>query len=127
MGMTLNSKGNLERDLKRARLLAKMLDTQFRVGRVRFGLEGLLGLIPVAGDTVGAVLGLYPIYVARRHGLGNRVQAKMALNLAVEWAGGLTPVLGDLFDVAFKANVRNVKLLEDAAGRNSEEVQADPR
>ena len=92
-----------------------MLDTQFRVGRLRFGVEGLLGMIPVAGDTVGAVLGLYPIYVARRHRLGKKVQAKMALNLAVEWVGGLTPVVGDLFDVAFKANVRNVKLLEEAA------------
>jgi len=40
----------------------------------------------------------------------------LALNLAVEWVGGLAPVVGDLFDVAFKANVRNVKLLEEAAG-----------
>ena len=113
--MESKSKADLNRDLKRARALAKLLDTQFRVGRLRFGVEGLLGMIPVAGDTVGAVLGLYPIYVARRHRLGKKVQAKMALNLAVEWVGGLTPVVGDLFDVAFKANVRNVKLLEEAA------------
>ena len=116
MHMTLKTKGNLDRDLKRARVLAKLLDTQFRFGKVRFGVEGLLGLIPVAGDTVGVVLGLYPLYVAQRYGLGKKVQARMALNLAVEWVGGLTPVVGDLFDVAFKANVRNVKLLEEAAG-----------
>ena len=84
---------------------------------MRFGVEGLLGLIPVAGDTVGAVLGLVSsFYVVRRHGLGRSEQAKMALNLAVEWVGGLTPLVGDLFDVAFKANVRNVKLLEEAIG-----------
>ena len=74
----------------------KLLDAQFRVGRVRFGLEGLSGLDCRYGDTVGALLGLYPLYVARRHKLGNAVQAKMAVNLAVEWAGGLTPVIGDL-------------------------------
>jgi len=106
---------DLQKDLRRARRLAKLLDTQFRVGGVRFGLEGILGLLPVAGDAAGAVLGLYPLYIARRHKLGNDVQARMALNLAIEFAGGAVPLLGDLFDVAFKANIRNVKLLEAAA------------
>src|SRR5690348_15931767 len=114
--MKSKNTGHLDRDLKRARVLAKLLDTQFRVAGVRFGVEGLLGLLPVAGDTVGVVLGLYPLYLAQRHGLGKKVQARMALNLAVEWVGGLTPVVGDMFDVAFKANVRNVKLFEEAVG-----------
>jgi hypothetical protein len=118
----------LDRDLRRARTLAKLLDTQFKVAGVRLGLEGLLGLLPVAGDTVGAVLGLYPLYVAQRHRLGKRVQAKMALNLAVEWVGGLAPVVGDLFDVAFKANVRNVKILEAAAqGRSDSTLESRNR
>ncbi|HEY8750270.1 MAG TPA: DUF4112 domain-containing protein [Tepidisphaeraceae bacterium] len=117
------SKPDLQKDLNRARQLAKLLDTQFHVGGIRFGLEGLLGLIPVAGDTMGAVLGLYPLYVARRHRLGNKVQAQMALNLAVEWAGGVVPVVGDLFDIAFKANVRNVKLLEAAANKAGGEIR----
>src|SRR5258706_3651162 len=110
---------DLQKDLRRARRLARLLDTQFRFGGVRFGLEGLLGLVPFAGDAAGAVLGLYPLYVARRHTLGNDVQARMALNLAIEFAGGIVPVIGDLFDVAFKANIRNVKLLEAAARRSS--------
>jgi hypothetical protein len=108
-------KADLQTDLRRARTLAKLLDTQFKVGGVRFGLEAVLGLVPVAGDTVGALAGLYPIWIANRHKLGKGVQAKMAANLAIEWTGGLIPGLGDFFDVAFKANIRNVKLLERAA------------
>jgi uncharacterized protein DUF4112 len=104
----------LEADLHRARVLAKLLDSQFKVAGVRFGLEGLLGVIPVAGDAIGAALGLYPVWLARKHRLGKGVTAKMAANLAVELAGGAIPWVGDLFDVAFKANLRNLKLLEKA-------------
>lgn len=110
------TKTDLETDLRRARTLARLLDTQFKLGGVRFGLEAVLGLVPVAGDTVGALAGLYPIWIANRHKLGKGVQAKMAANLAIEFGGGLLPWVGDFFDVAFKANIRNVKLLEQAAG-----------
>lgn len=105
----------LQKDLKRARIVADLLDTKFKIGGVRFGLEGILGLVPVAGDAIGVLAGLYPLYVANRHHLGKRVQAKMAANLLIEFAGGTLPWVGDLFDVAFKANIRNVRLLEKAA------------
>lgn len=113
------TKTDLETDLRRARTLARLLDTQFKLGGVRFGLEAVLGLVPVAGDTVGALAGLYPIWIANRHKLGKGVQAKMAANLAIEFGGGLLPWVGDFFDVAFKANIRNVKLLERAASAAS--------
>ncbi|HEY2587868.1 MAG TPA: DUF4112 domain-containing protein [Tepidisphaeraceae bacterium] len=109
------TKTDLETDLRRARTLAKLLDTQFKVGGVRFGLEAVIGLVPVAGDTIGALAGLYPLWIANRHKLGKGVQARMAANLAIEFGGGLLPWVGDFFDVAFKANIRNVKLLEKAA------------
>jgi hypothetical protein len=102
----------LDTDLRRARQIAKLLDAQFEVAGVKFGLEAFLGLVPVVGDTVGVLAGLYPLWVANRHKLGKAVQAKMAANLAVEWSGGLIPWVGDFFDVAYKANLRNVKLLE---------------
>lgn len=108
---------SLDIDLKRAKQIAKLLDAQFEVAGVKFGLEAFLGLVPVVGDTVGALAGLYPIWVANRHKLGKAVQAKMAANLAVEWGGGLIPWVGDFFDVAFKANLRNVKLLEEEIER----------
>src|SRR5262245_37726493 len=72
---------DLETDLARARWLANWLDAKFQIAGVRFGLEGIVGLIPVVGDTLGVVAGLYPIYVARRHHLGRRVRMQMALNL----------------------------------------------
>ena len=107
----------LEADLLRARKIADLLDTKFEVAGVRFGLEAVLGLVPVVGDTIGALAGTYPIWIANRHKLGKGVQAKMAANLAVEWAGGLLPWVGDFFDVAYKANIRNYKLLEKAAAQ----------
>src|SRR4051812_46588817 len=106
---------DLEADLRRARWLADWLDTKFEFGGVRFGLDGIVGLIPVVGDTLGALTGVYPIWVAKRHRLGKAVQTRMALNLLAEWAVGAVPFVGDAFDVAFKANVRNVRLLERAA------------
>jgi hypothetical protein len=107
----------LDTDLRRARQIATLLDAQFEVAGVKFGLEAFLGLVPLVGDTVGALAGLYPLWVANRHKLGKAVQAKMAENLAVEWGGGLIPWVGDFFDVAYKANLRNVKLLEAEAAK----------
>lgn len=115
---------NLQTDLQRARTIAKLLDAQFEVAGVKFGLEAFLGLVPVVGDTVGALAGLYPLWVANRHKLGRAVQAKMAANLAIEWGGGLLPWVGDFFDVAYKANLRNVKLLEAEIAKR--QGQSDP-
>ena len=105
----------LEQELKAARALANWMDTRFSFLGYRFGFETILGLLPGIGDTLGALIGLYPLFVALRHKLGWRVQVRMGLNLLIEWLIGLVPVLGDLFDTVFKANVRNVAILEAAA------------
>jgi len=107
---------DLEADLQRVRWLANWLDAKFEVAGVRFGLEGIVGLIPVVGDLLGALVGLYPIYVARRHRLGRLLQARMAWNLFIEWLIGCVPFVGDAFDIAFKANLRNLRLLEKKCG-----------
>lgn len=108
---------DLDTDLARARWLATWLDTKFSFMGFRFGLEGLLGLIPFVGDLLGALAGMFPFYVASRHRLGKAVQARMGLNLLIEFLVGLIPWVGDAFDVGFKANVRNVRLLEKAAAK----------
>lgn len=113
----------LDTNLRRARQIAKLLDAQFEVAGVKFGLEAFLGLVPVVGDTVGVLAGLYPLWVAHRHQLGKGVQARMAANLAVEWTGGLIPWVGDFFDVAYKANLRNVKLLEAEIAKRREQLR----
>ena len=92
-----------------------MLDAQFEILGRKVGWDAIVGLVPVVGDIAMAVVGAYPIYVARKHNLGKTLQARMAANLLIDWAVGEIPVLGDLFDVAFKANLKNADLLERAA------------
>ncbi|MEM0984120.1 MAG: DUF4112 domain-containing protein [Planctomycetota bacterium] len=101
--------------IARARRLASVLDTQFTIPGtpIRFGLDPILGLLPVAGDTITAIMGLYPIFEARRLGVRWPVILKMLLNLGLDWLVGLIPLVDLIFDVAFKANVRNLKLLEE--------------
>ena len=108
---------DLSVDLERARKLATLLDSQFSVAGVQFGLDAIVGLVPIVGDTLTALAALYPIWVARRHNLGKTVQARMALNVLADWAAGSIPVIGDIIDVTYKANLKNLKLLERAAER----------
>jgi len=106
---------DLQADLRRARWLANWLDARFSILGIRFGLEGIVGLLPVVGDTLGMLAGMYPIYLAHKHRLGRGVQLLMALNLLIEWLLGITPLVGDLADIWYKANLRNLRLLEVAA------------
>lgn len=108
---------DLATDLDRVRRLANWMDARFSIAGVRFGLDGLIGLIPGVGDTISALVSLYPLAVARRHGLGKWVQGKILGNIAVDWLVGLVPLLGDVFDVGYKANLRNLRALERAAER----------
>jgi hypothetical protein len=105
----------LEADLARARWLANLLDAQFNFMGVQFGLDAIVGLIPIAGDVVTSVAGLYPVHLAKKHNLGKTVQMRMAFNVLMDFAAGAVPVIGDLVDVAYKANLKNLKLLEKAA------------
>ena len=109
--------GDLETDVRRAGILANWLDARFSILGIRFGFDAIVGLVPVVGDTLTAVASLYPLLVAERHKLGRGVQARMALNVLIDWAVGLVPAAGDVLDVAYKANLKNLKLLEQAAAK----------
>lgn len=91
-----------------------MLDTAFQIPgtRIRIGLDAILGLIPGAGDVLSAALGSYIVMAAVRAGAPMPVIARMLGNVALDTAVGSIPVLGDLFDIAFKSNKRNAELLE---------------
>lgn len=101
------------RHLRRYSVIAKLLDAQFRVPltRWRFGLDGLLGLVPGAGDIATAVVGAYGLVVAYKLGAPASIHARMVVNLLVDAGVGTIPIAGDLFDFAFKANIRNERLL----------------
>jgi hypothetical protein len=101
------------RHLQRYSVIAKLLDAQFRVPltRWRFGLDGVLGLLPGAGDIATALVGAYGLVVAYQLGAPPSIHVRMALNLLIDAGVGSIPIAGDLFDFAFKANIRNQRLL----------------
>ena len=94
--------------------LAWLLDNSIPLPglKYRVGIDAILGLIPGLGDVIGVVLSSYIVREAARVGAPPSVLARMAFNVAVEGIVGLVPFVGDLFDAAWKANQRNVALLE---------------
>ena len=102
------------RRLRRYSMIARLLDAQFRVPltRWRFGLDGLLGLVPGAGDIATAIVGAYGLVVAYKLGAPASLHARMVVNLLLDAGIGTIPIAGDLFDFAFKANIRNERLLQ---------------
>lgn len=103
-----------ERHLQRARRLAHLLDRAVTVPgtRIGIGLDGLIGLVPGIGDAAGGVFSLYVLYLGYRAGAPASVLVRMAANVGIDVVVGAVPLLGDLFDLGFKANERNVALLD---------------
>ena len=102
-----------EATIRRLERLAHWLDDRYRLPGtgIRVGLDGLIGLIPGIGDAASGVLSAYIIYEARRLGVPNSVLAGMLGNFAVDFVVGAVPVFGDIFDIGWKANRRNVRML----------------
>lgn len=102
--------------LRRIEKLAHLFDAQFSVPgtQIRFGWDGIIGLVPGIGDTLTVLPQLYLLFESWRLKLGTTVILKMLLNILIDWLIGMIPVLGDLFDVAFKSNLRNAKLVAEA-------------
>jgi hypothetical protein len=99
---------------ERLRKLAWLLDSSIPIPGtgLTIGLDALIGLVPVLGDLIGVLLSSYIVSEAARLGAGKSILARMAFNVAVEGLVGMVPFAGDIFDAAFKANQRNVRLLE---------------
>jgi hypothetical protein len=118
-----------ESRLRRLDKLAQILDTAFPIPGTRFrvGLDGLLGLIPGVGDTLGAAFSAYIVLEAARLGAPKGILLRMIRNLAVETVVGLVPILGDIFDIAWKANVRNLALLREHRVEVSRRDERSPR
>lgn len=100
------------KDIKHLRNLSTLMDSQFRLGGFRFGLDGLLGLIPGVGDVVTTGISIYIIAEAARLGCSPSTLFRMALNLAFENLADMVPLFGNIFDFLWKANTRNITLLD---------------
>jgi hypothetical protein len=102
---------------------ARLLDTAFRIPgtNVRIGLDPIIGLIPGVGDWIGVGLSTWIVVRAAQLGVRRRTLARMLGNLALEATLGAVPLAGDLFDAWFRANRRNVRLLERELARRRTE------
>lgn len=101
--------------LERIRTLSRLLDSALPIPgtRFRFGLDSLIGLVPGVGDAVGALFSGYIIIQSARLKAPKSVVTRMIANVAVDTVVGAIPLLGDLFDVGWKSNTRNLALLEE--------------
>ena len=108
--------GNLTREQRLARLdaLAKLLDVAFILPgtNIRYGIDGLIGLIPVVGDIITTAISLWLVREARALGAPWHLTMRMLGNVALDGVVGAVPLVGDAFDVMFRANVRNVRMLK---------------
>jgi hypothetical protein len=103
-----------DRILRRIRTLAVLMDGQWEIPGtgIRFGIDAIVGLIPGGGDLITTAMALYIASEAKRLGIRPRTFRKMLINIVIDAAAGAVPLLGDVFDVAYRANTRNLRLLE---------------
>ncbi len=106
--------GRAEGALKRIDAVGTLLDDAFRIPGtdIRFGLDPVVGVLPIAGDWATAVVSTYIVAEAVNLGVPTHVIGRMLFNIGLDATIGMIPILGTLFDTAWKANRRNVKLVE---------------
>ncbi len=100
-------------ELARIDRLARLMDSRFSIFGIRFGLDGLLGLVPGVGDLLTAAPSAWIIWKAHELGLGRRTLIRMGVNTGLDLVVGSVPLVGDIFDIGFKGNLRNVRLIHD--------------
>jgi hypothetical protein len=99
--------------------LANLLDTAFVVPGtgIRFGVDSIIGLVPGIGDAVTTAISLWIVHEAHQLGAHKHVIARMLGNVALDGVIGAVPLVGDAFDVAWRANRRNVRILREHLAR----------
>ena len=117
--MTVPARGDLEADLDRLDRIAVRMDALLRIPgtRLSLGLDSVLGLVPVIGDTLALAPSIYVLAEAKRLGASPHALGRMGFNVGIDYVVGLVPLLGDLFDFGWKANIRNTKILREELGK----------
>ena len=114
-GEKMSKPADHAKQLQRLQKLARAMDTAWGIPftRIRFGMDSVLGLVPGAGDAIGFGMSAYAIILAHRLGAPKGLLLRMLANAAVDAGLGTIPVAGDIFDLFFKSNTRNLKFLTD--------------
>lgn len=97
--------------------MERLLDSQFSIAGFRFGLDGVIGLVPIVGDIATAGVSGVIIFDAWKKGVRRRTLSRMAFNSGIDLLIGSVPVLGDLLDFAIRSNVKNIRLMRDDLAR----------
>lgn len=110
----MNIEQDIDFELARMRKLAWRMDALFYIPgtNISVGLDNIVGLIPVVGDALTALPSLWLINRARKLGASPGTLAYMVLNTVIDFAIGVVPIIGDIFDVLYNANIRNYRALE---------------
>jgi hypothetical protein len=98
----------------RIEAVSRLMDDLFVIPgtKVRVGLDSVIGLVPIVGDLISQAISSYIIWEARRLGVSRFTMSRMIANSAIDTVFGIVPVVGDAFDVAFRANRKNLSLLK---------------
>ncbi len=104
----------IEAAMARVALVARVMDALFVIPgtRIRLGFDAILGLVPIAGDLIAQAISTYIIWEAHQLGVGRITLLRMFANTLVDTVIGSIPIAGDAFDVAFRANMKNLRLLQ---------------
>jgi hypothetical protein len=99
---------------KRVEALELMLERSFHIPgtRIPFGLDSVIGLVPVLGDVVTAIMGAYMVWEARNLGMSKWQLTRMAANVGIDTAIGAVPLLGDAFDLFWRSNSKNLRIIK---------------
>lgn len=105
---------------QRIELMERLLERSFTIPGTRqtVGLDALLGLVPVGGDVITALMGFYMVWEARNLGMSRGAMLRMAGNVGVDWLIGLIPGVGDVADFFFRSNTRNLRILRKHLDRH---------
>lgn len=111
----MNKKILTQDDVEKLQSMANWMDGRFSIPgtSIRFGLDSLLGLVPGVGDSVTLISTIYLLSVAHAHGLPWHIKVKMIGNAFIDWLIGIIPFFGDIFDIGWKSNLKNVELIKN--------------
>lgn len=118
----------LEADLAKLDRFAVQMDALVRIPgtRLTLGVDSVLGLVPVIGDTLALAPSLYVILEAKRLGASSHALGRMGFNVGIDYLVGLIPIVGDLFDFGWQANMRNTRILREELGIPAPQPSALP-